>query len=145
MAAGNGSNGNGGSHHPHTDVIPLSRFHALLGRARGAKRMEALLSRPDAEAAVTEMPVQDLYYLIREVGLTDAHALVELASPEQVQGFQKEMDAAGADWQFVNFAGAVHCFAEPDANRPPNCLYNEKAANRAYGMMRGFLAERFGS
>lgn len=64
---------------------------------------------------------------------------------EQIQGFEKEMTAAGADWQLVNFSGAVHCFAEPDANRPPNCLYNEKAANRAYGMMRDFLAERFGS
>ena len=63
---------------------------------------------------------------------------------EQIQGFEKEMTAAGADWQFVNFSGAVHCFAEPEANRPPNCLYNEKAANRAYGMMRDFLAERFG-
>jgi dienelactone hydrolase len=65
--------------------------------------------------------------------------------PEQVQAFQKEMDAAGADWQFVNFSGAVHCFAEPDANRPPGCKYDEKAAKRAYSMMRGFLAERFGS
>lgn len=63
--------------------------------------------------------------------------------PEQVQGFAKEMDAAGADWQFVNFSGAMHCFAEPGANRPPNCKYDEKAAKRAYGMMRDFLVERF--
>lgn len=54
------------------------------------------------------------------------------------------MTAAGADWQVVNFSGAVHCFAEPDANRPPNCQYHEKAAKRGYAMMRDFLAERFG-
>ena len=64
---------------------------------------------------------------------------------EQVQGFEKEMTAAGADWQFVNYAGAVHCFAEPEANRPPNCVYHERSAKRAYAAMRSFLAERFGS
>ena len=64
---------------------------------------------------------------------------------EQIQGFEKEMTEAGADWQLVNYAGAVHCFAEPDANRPPNCLYHERSAKRAYIAMRSFLAERFGS
>ena len=28
-----------------------------------------------------------------------------------IAGFKKEMDAAGVDWQFVDFSGAVHCFA----------------------------------
>lgn len=57
--------------------------------------------------------------------------------------FGKEMDAGGADWQFVNFSGAVHCFAEADANSPPGCVYNERAAKRAYEMMRDFFRERF--
>src|SRR5262245_55692407 len=35
---------------------------------------------------------------------------------EDIDSFEKEMDAAGADWQFVNFSGAVHCFAVPEAN-----------------------------
>lgn len=60
-----------------------------------------------------------------------------------VAGFQTEMDAAGVDWQFVNFSGAVHCFALPEANKPPGCLYNERAARRAERMMRVFFAERF--
>lgn len=60
-----------------------------------------------------------------------------------IAAFGKEMDAAGADWQFVNFSGAVHCFAEADANSPPNCLYNERAAKRAFEMMHDFLRERF--
>ena len=60
-----------------------------------------------------------------------------------IAGFQNEMDAAGVDWQFVNFSGAVHCFALPEANRPPGCVYNERAATRAERMMRGFFAERF--
>jgi len=60
-----------------------------------------------------------------------------------IPGFQKEMDAAGVDWQLVNFSGAVHCFALPEANNPPGCLYNERATRRGERMMRSFLAERF--
>lgn len=61
-----------------------------------------------------------------------------------IDGFQKEMDAAGADWTFVNFSGAVHCFALKAANSPPGCVYDPRAAKRAYRMMEGFFDERFG-
>jgi len=60
-----------------------------------------------------------------------------------VAGFEKEMNAAGADWQFVNFSGAVHCFALETANSPPGCVYNERAAKRAYKMMGSFFDEVF--
>ena len=60
----------------------------------------------------------------------------------QITGFQDEMTAAGADWQFVNFSGAVHCFAEADANSP-GCMYDPRAAKRAYGMMEDFFDELF--
>ena len=61
--------------------------------------------------------------------------------------FGKEMDAAGADWQFVDFSGAVHCFAEPSAGNDPstNCAYDERAAKRAYRMLADFFEERFGT
>jgi dienelactone hydrolase len=62
---------------------------------------------------------------------------------EDIAAFEKEMDAAGADWQFVNFSGAVHCFSEPDANNPPGCVYDERAAKRAYEMMFDFFREQF--
>jgi dienelactone hydrolase len=61
-----------------------------------------------------------------------------------IAAFQKEMTDAGADWQFVNFGGAVHCFTETDAASPPGCVYDEKAATRAYGMMNQLLGEAFG-
>jgi dienelactone hydrolase len=61
---------------------------------------------------------------------------------EQIAGFQKEMTDAGADWQFVNFGGAVHCFAEADANSP-GCLYHPRSAKRAYAMMESFFDEHF--
>lgn len=64
-------------------------------------------------------------------------------SAADIAGFQEEMDDAGADWSFVNFSGAVHCFAEADADSPPNCVYNERAARRAYRILGGFLREQF--
>ena len=62
---------------------------------------------------------------------------------EQITGFQKEMTEAKADWQFVNYSGAVHCFAEADANSP-GCQYQPLAAKRAYAAMEDFFDERFG-
>lgn len=61
-----------------------------------------------------------------------------------VTALQQEMTAAGADWQFVSYSGAVHCFTEPGA-ASPGCLYDEKVSRRAYAAMEGFLAEVFGS
>lgn len=65
---------------------------------------------------------------------------------EDIHAFEQEMDAAGADWQFVDFSGARHCFAqEEDAGNPAdsNCRYDARAARRAMAMMRLFLDERF--
>jgi hypothetical protein len=68
------------------DVIPLSRWRAALARARRGRRAEALLEEPDAAELIRQVPIQDLYYAIKEVGLADAHEVVALASPEQVRG-----------------------------------------------------------
>ena len=64
-------------------------------------------------------------------------------SADDIAAFQKEMNAAGVDWQFVNFSGAVHCFALEHAHSPPNCVYNPKVAWRALVMMNAFFNERF--
>lgn len=63
----------------------------------------------------------------------------------QIAGFEREMKAANADWQFVNFSGAVHCFALESAKSPPGCVYNERAAKRAFTMMNQFFYESFGN
>jgi len=64
-------------------------------------------------------------------------------SAQEIAGFESEMKAAGVDWQFVNFAGAVHCFAEADAQSPPGCVYHQRSAERAYRMMHAHLREAF--
>jgi hypothetical protein len=69
------------------DVIPLSRWRAALARARRGRKADAIISEPDAAQLVPTLPVQELYYAIKEVGLADAEELVALATPEQIQGF----------------------------------------------------------
>jgi dienelactone hydrolase len=66
-------------------------------------------------------------------------------SRKDVADLETELTAAGADWQFVDFGGAVHCFAEPDAGSDPNsnCRYNPTQAARAYRMLGEFFRERF--
>ena len=64
----------------------------------------------------------------------------------QIAKFEREMTAAGADWQFVNFSGARHCFSQPeDAGQPAdsNCRYDARAARRAFEMTHDFFREQF--
>lgn len=65
-------------------------------------------------------------------------------TPEDIANFQKEMRDANVDWQFLEFGGAVHCFAIPTAdNSVPGCLYNERAAKRGQKQMHLFFDEAF--
>ena len=66
-------------------------------------------------------------------------------TPESaILGFEKEMRDAGVDWQFVNYGGAVHCFAIPtDTQSGTGCQYNATVARRAYALMHSFFAEAF--
>lgn len=70
-----------------SEVVPLSRFRAALARARKGHRADALLADPAASQLVPQLPVQELYYAITEVGLADARELYALCTPEQIQGF----------------------------------------------------------
>lgn len=64
--------------------------------------------------------------------------------PDTIAAFQNEMRIAGADWQFVNFGGAVHCFAEPDEHGSvPGCQYHERSYRRSMKMMHAFFDEAF--
>lgn len=68
----------------------------------------------------------------------------KFVSEEQIVGFQKEMRDAGVDWQFLNFGGALHCFAESDEHgQTPGCAYDERAAKRAFTQMHAFFDEVF--
>ncbi len=64
-------------------------------------------------------------------------------SKDDIASFEQEMNAARVDWEFTNYSGAVHCFAEADANNPPGCLYNERAAKRAWESLDTFFERLF--
>jgi len=64
-------------------------------------------------------------------------------SKDDIASFEQEMNAAKVDWEFTNYSGAVHCFAESDANSPPGCVYNPRAAKRAWKALDEFFDERF--
>jgi dienelactone hydrolase len=114
----------------------------------GAVALELARAGADLEAAVsfhgslgTSLPAQE--GAVKPALLVLNGAADPYVKPEEIAGFKQEMTTAGADWQFVDFSGALHCFAYADPNPPPRCAHDPKAAKRAYAMFADFLAERF--
>jgi hypothetical protein len=72
-------------------VIPIGAPAEVLGRRIGKlvgrRRMDVILDKENAPALVRALPAEDLYFLVKDVGLDDAAPLVGLASPEQFVGF----------------------------------------------------------
>ena len=74
------------------------------------------------------------------------HGAVDPFVPtEQVLAFGKEMDEAGADWQFVAYGNAVHSFTQKSAGNDTSkgSAYDEKADKRSWEAMKAFFAEIF--
>lgn len=67
------------------------------------------------------------------------------AGEEQVKTFQQELRKAGADWQMIYYANAVHAFTEPEAgnDNSKGAAYNAKADQRSWAAMMQFLHEIF--
>jgi dienelactone hydrolase len=61
--------------------------------------------------------------------------------PETIQQMKDALDAAKVDWFMVSYAGAVHAFTNPDADKfgIKGIGYNEKAAKRSWDEMQRFL------
>ena len=72
---------------PTRDAGPLARARAELAAARGKRRLDVILDAPDPGALVRALPAEELYFLVRDLGLSDAAELVQLASPEQFRAF----------------------------------------------------------
>lgn len=80
-----GSSGSGGSG-PLGPSGPLARLRAQLAGPRGYRRIDALLSSDDAEAAIAALSPGEIFELVHEVGFEDAADLIHLATPSQIQG-----------------------------------------------------------
>ncbi len=64
---------------------------------------------------------------------------------EHVAALEKEMRAAGVDYQVVLYGGAVHSFTQKEAGNDPStgAAYNEAADRRSWQAMTTFFAEIF--
>jgi dienelactone hydrolase len=62
-----------------------------------------------------------------------------------VNTFEKEMTAAGVDWQLISYGGVVHSFTNPKAASVGNLgiAYNKSADERSWQAMRNFFNEIF--
>lgn len=67
-----------------------------------------------------------------------------LCPPEAKTALQTELEAAGADWQFLSFGGTYHAFTNKGANNPAGgAQYNATTERRAWAVTEAFLAEVF--
>lgn len=69
-----------------------------------------------------------------------------MVTAEQIDAFKKEMAAAGAKFEFVNFAGAKHGFTNPDADKAgmPQLAYDAEADKASWAALVKMLKEAFG-
>ncbi len=65
----------------------LEQARASLAQARGRKRLDVILGARNPRALVRALPADELYLTIRDVGLSDAAVLVQLASAYQFKVF----------------------------------------------------------
>ncbi len=75
-------------------------------------------------------------------------AIDPFVKPEEVTAFMKSMEDGKFDYQFINYAGAVHAFSNPGADAIAKTTglpiaYNAAADRRSWAHMRGFFAEIF--
>lgn len=75
------------------------------------------------------------------------HGAIDPSVPEkEVLAFQKEMNDAGVDYQFISYSNAVHAFTNPSAGNDisKGAAYNRAADIRSWNHLMVFLKELFG-
>jgi dienelactone hydrolase len=70
-------------------------------------------------------------------------ALDPFVNAAEVAQFQKELNEAGVNYEFVSYSGAVHAFTEKQAGNDikAGAAYNEQADRRSFMAMQNFFAE----
>jgi dienelactone hydrolase len=66
-------------------------------------------------------------------------------TPEQIEAFKQEMKAAGADFRFISYPGALHSFTNPDATESGKkfnmaVAYHPRVDKESWSEMKKFLA-----
>lgn len=108
--------------------------------ARSGAPVRAVVTFHGTLDALTGEPAKDL-----KAGVLVLHGADDpYVKPEKVTAFMAEMRAANADWEVVQYSGAVHSFTDPRAgtDNSKGAAYNPVAAARAWEAMKDFLAEK---
>ncbi|MEL7447840.1 MAG: dienelactone hydrolase family protein, partial [Pseudomonadota bacterium] len=68
--------------------------------------------------------------------------------PEAVESFKQNMDAAGVDYEFVAYPGAVHAFTNPEATANGEkfglpLAYQKEADEQSWAKLESLLTDVF--
>jgi dienelactone hydrolase len=71
-----------------------------------------------------------------------------IVKPDQIEALKRDMEAANADYRFINYPGALHSFTNPDADEIARKLkipvaYNAEVDEAAKAEAARFFAEAF--
>lgn len=137
---------------PYTDQGKL----AAVGYCFGGKVVLDAARRGEPLAAVVSFHGALATQAPATPGSVKAKVLVEhgaadsMVTEQQVEAFKKEMDAAGASFEFVSIPGAKHGFTNPDADRlshgghgGPDIGYSKSADESSWADMQAFLKKVF--
>jgi dienelactone hydrolase len=114
----------------------------VLGAARRGSDLDLVASFHGSYA--TQTPMQKGTFGGK---LFIAHGAADsFASPEQVATVKQELDAAGADYEFVAYDGAKHGFTNPEATETAkrtglDVAYDAEADSRSWSKLRELLAQ----
>lgn len=114
----------------------------VLDAARRGEKLDGVVSFHGA--LVTDTPAKP--GVVRAAILVEHGGADSMVTPQQVDAFKAEMDAAKVDYKFVTLEGAKHGFTNPDADRlshgghgGPDIGYNKEADERSWADMQAFF------
>jgi dienelactone hydrolase len=82
-------------------------------------------------------------------GAIKAKLLVTHGAPDPVapkehrDAFEKEMDAAGAQWEMLLFSGILHAYTDQGADVPGIAGWHEPSTRQTYALAHQFIADAF--
>ncbi len=90
-----------------------------------------------------DFPNQDDYKNIKAKVLVMHGAIDPYIKTEDIANFQKGMNEAGIDYQFISYSGAVHAFTQKHVGTDikTGAAYNEVADKRSFQAMKTFFEE----
>src|SRR5437016_2324771 len=134
---------------PHVDTTRIAAVGycfggaVVLGMARSGADLAAVVTFHGALA--TTSPAQPGKVKARILVL--AGGADPFVPPEQVDAFKREMEAAGARFEVIDYPGATHGFTHPDAGKygMPQLAYDCAADRQSWAAMLKLFREVFGS